>query len=163
MNDNDTFVNDSDILICQAFKQILTNPPVKLEEKLSNQVRFTIATYLAQLPLEEKLDPAKMANHITEFCQQPGNEYIEESLGDVYDSLDQDGIDNLVKKTGDPGDNVDDSTEIKRMLANEGRDICQFLQGWANEELQQRNQINQNVAKVVNQKNQGNQNVPNSN
>lgn len=160
MNDNDTSINDSDILICQAFKQILTNPPIKMKEKLTNQVGFTIATYLAQLPLEEKLDPAKMANHITEFCQRPGNEYMEECLGDVYDSLDMDGIDNLVKKTGDPGDNVDDSAEIKRMLVNEGRDICQFLQGWASEELQQ---SNQNGAKVVNQKNQGNKNVPNSN
>jgi uncharacterized membrane-anchored protein YjiN (DUF445 family) len=160
MNENDTSSNDSDILICQAFKQILTSPPIKMKEKLTNQVSFTIANYLAQLPLEEKLDPAKMANHITEFCQQPGNEYIEECLGDVYDSLDRDGIDTLVKKTGDPGDNVDDSTEIKRMLANEGRDICQSLQGWASEELQQ---SNQNGAKVVNQKNQGNQNVSNSN
>lgn len=160
MNDNDTSINDSDILICQAFKQILTNSPIKMKEKLTNQVGFTIATYLAQLPLEEKLDPAKMANHITEFCQRPGNEYMEECLGDVYDSLDMDGIDNLVKKTGDPGDNVDDSAEIKRMLANEGRDICQFLQDWASEELQQ---SNQNGAKVVNQNNQGNQNVSNSN
>jgi hypothetical protein len=160
MNNNDTFINDSDTLICKAFKQILTNPPIKMKEKLTNQIGFTIATYLAQLPLEEKLDPAKMANHITEFCQQPGNEYMEECLGDVYDSLDMDGIDNLVKKTGDPGDNVDDSAETKRMLANEGRDICQFLQVWANEEIKQSNQVNQNVTKVVNQ---GNQNVPNSN
>jgi hypothetical protein len=160
MNDNDTSINDCDILICQAFKQLLTNPPINVKEKLTNQVGVTIATYLAQLPLEEKLVPAKMANHITGFCQRPGNEYMEECLGDVYDSLDMDGIDTLVKKTGDPGDNVDDSAEIKRMLANEGRDICQFLQDWASEELQQ---SHQNGANVVNQNNQGNKNVPNSN
>lgn len=163
MNDSHAFINDSDILICQAFKQLLINPPVELEEKLGSQARLAIATCLAQLPPEDKLDPDKMANHIAEFCQQPGNEELEECLGDIYNSLDKDGISNLLKKTNDPGDNADISTETTRMLTNEGRDICQFLQGWAAEELNQSNQGNQIVTTVGNQSNQGNQNVSNPN
>ena len=73
--------------------------------------------------------------------------------------LDEDGIDKLVKKTGDPGDEADAPTETSRMLSNEGRDICQSLQSWATEVLNQSNPGNQ--TQVQGQGNQGNQNASN--
>jgi hypothetical protein len=159
MSSSDILISDSDIFICEAFKQILAKFPAELENKLGCQARPAIATYLTQLPPTEQLDPAAMANHITEFCQRPGNAELKEWLGETYDCLDQDGIDKLVKKTGDPGDEADALTETSRMLSNEGRDICQFLQNWATEVLNQNNPDNQ--TQVQSQGNQRNQNASN--
>lgn len=157
MSDSDILISDSDIFICEAFKQILANPPAQLEQKLGSQAPLAIATYLTRLPSEEQLDPAAMANHITAFCQLEGNEDLEEELGKIYDRLDKDGIDKLVKKTGDPGEEADAPTETGRMLTNEGRDICQSLQHWATEVLNQNSQGNQTQAQG--QGTQGNQNA----
>lgn len=159
MSSSDISIRDSDIFICEAFKQILANSPAEIEQKLGSQASPAIANYLTQLPSADKLNPAAMANHITAFCQRLGNETLKEWLGETYDRLDQDGINNLVKKTGDPGDEADAPTETSRMLSNEGRDICQSLQSWATEVLNQNSQGNQ--AQVQNQGNQGNQDASN--
>lgn len=147
MSGSDIVINNSDIFICEAFRQILTDTPAELEEKLGSQGRLAIATYLRQLPPEDQLNPDAMANHITKFCQQLGNEDLKEWLGNIYDRLDEDGIEKLVKKTGDPGDEADAPPEEDRnILQNEGRDICQSLQHWADEVQNQSNQGNQNVS-----------------
>ena len=155
MSSSDISISDSDIFICEAFKEILADSPAELDQ----QTRLNIATYLTQLPSADQFDPSLMANHITAFCQQPGNEALKEWLGEIYDRLDEDGIDKLVKKTGDPGDEADAPTETRRMLSNEGRDICQSLQNWATEVLNQSNPGNQ--TQVQGQGNQGNQNASN--
>jgi hypothetical protein len=160
MSASDILIRDSDVFICEAFKQILVNPPAQLEQKLGSQARLAIATHLAQLPPEDQLGPAAMANHITEFCLRPGNEDLKEWLGEIYDRLAEDGIDKLVKQTLDPGDEADAGTEMETiLLTNESRDIWQFLQNWATEELNQSNQANQ--TQVQGQTNQANQNASN--
>lgn len=153
MSSNDISISDSDFFICKAFKQLLADSPAELDQ----QTRLNIAAYLTQLPPADQFEPTAMANHITEFCQQLGNEDLNEWLGEIYDRLDEDGIDKLVKKTGDPGDEADAPIETNRRLLNEGRDICQSLQTWATEVLNQSNQRNQ--TQVQSQGNQGNQNA----
>ncbi len=159
MSSSDSVIRDHDIFICEAFKQILNQPPVELEKTLGSQMPGDIRLYLRQLPSEDYLNPAAMANHITEFCQQPGNEALNEWLEKIYGCLYADGIDKLVKKTGDPGPDVDAPTETKRILINEGRDICQYLQNWATQQLNQTNQGNN--PPVQGQGKPGNQNAAN--
>ncbi|MEQ9483367.1 hypothetical protein [Coleofasciculus sp. F4-SAH-05] len=159
MSSSDSVIKDSDIFICEAFKQILNQPAVELEKTLGSQMPGDIRLYLRQLPSEDYQNPAAMANHITEFCQQPGNEALDEWLGEIYDGLDTDGIDKLVKKTGDPGEEADAPTETNRILINEARDICQYLQNWATQQLNQRNQGNN--PPVQGQGKPGNQNAAN--
>lgn len=132
MSSKDIEMNNSDFFICAAFRQMLLDSDPETEGKLDRATAVSIANYLAQIPPEEQLEPAVMANHITEFCQQPGNERLYEWLGEIYDRLDEDGIDKLVKKTGDPDETADGPPQAERMLYNEGRDICDFLQKWAN-------------------------------
>ena len=69
-----------------------------------------------------------MANHIASFCQQPDHETLHNWLGKIYKRLNGDGIDRLVKKTGDPGDEGDDEPEKIRLIRQKSRDICQELQ-----------------------------------
>jgi len=159
MSSSDSVITDSDIFICEAFKQILNQPLVELAKTLGSQMPYDIHLYLRQLPSEDYQNPAVMANHITDFCQQPGNETLDEWLGDIYDCLDTDGIDKLVKKTGDPGEEADAPTEPNRILINEGRDICQYLQNWATQQLNQTNQ--RNNSPVKGQSKPGNQNAAN--
>lgn len=128
---NDIEMNNSDFFICAAFRQMLLDFETETENKLNRETAISIANYLAQIPPAEQLQPAVMANHITRFFQQPGNERLYEWLGEIYARLDKDGIDKLVKKTGDPDDEVDGPSITKRMLENESRDICNFLQKWA--------------------------------
>ncbi|GAA6617561.1 hypothetical protein [Scytonema sp. NUACC26] len=87
-----------------------------------------------------------MANHIAAFCQQPENENLQEWWGDIYDRLDEDGIDIFVKKSRDPGEEADDEAETKRILTNEGRDIGKYLELWAKEVLSQNHQGNKNAS-----------------
>ena len=126
---------DSDIFICEAFRQILVAPAAEVEEKLTGERRLAIANYLAGIPQSDKLDPEEMADRIAAFCEFPGNEDLEQWLGEIYDRLDPEGIDKIVKKTGDPGDEADAPPKRNRqILSNEGRDICEELQRWAQEE-----------------------------
>ena len=156
-------MSDSDLVICQAFHQILATPPAELEQKLGSQAHLAIATYLTQLPPQDHLDATAMAKHIGEFCHQPGNEALDEwfldIFLDIYKSLGADDIQKQIKNTKDPGDEADAPTETSRMLSNEGRDICQSLQNWATEVLNQSNQGNQ--TQVQGQGDQGNQNASN--
>lgn len=139
-------MDDSDFFICEAFRQILVSSGMEGDRQLNEETTVSLANYLAQLPPQDHLNPAIMANHITAFCQQPGNEELKEWLGEVYDRLDRDGIDKLVKKTGDPGPEVDSKPITPRLLYNEGRNACQFLQKWATEVQTQNVQGNQNVS-----------------
>ncbi|MBW4679430.1 MAG: hypothetical protein KME19_04865 [Microcoleus vaginatus WJT46-NPBG5] len=136
--------SNSDIFICEAFRQILATPLSELEEKFGKEVPLIIAEYLQNIPPAEKLDSAVMANHITAFCQKPGNENLYEWFGEIYDSLDEDGLDKLEKKTGDPDDIATAPTENPGLLYNESRDICQSLQDWAKNVPNPSTQENQN-------------------
>lgn len=130
MTHNNTII--SDCYICEAFKQILT------ATELTSKERQEIMSYLTKLPSEDKPDPAKMANHIAAFCQQTGHENLYQQLVSIYNSLDGDGINQLVKKTGDPGEEADDESETTRLITQKSRDICLELQQLA-EEAQEQN------------------------
>lgn len=114
-------MTDSDILICQAFDRLLSTPTAELKTKLGAQIPLTIANYIAELPPEEILDPPVMANRISEFCERPGNEALDDWFLDIYNSLGKDDIQSLVKKTGDPGEEAD--APVESPIVNEGRDI----------------------------------------
>ena len=133
MSNSENKMSDSDFFICAAFREMLGLSGTEEQKKIDRETAISIAHYLTELPPEDKLNPAAMANHITAFCQQPGNEQLNEWLGGIYDRLDEDGIDKLVKKTGDPDDEADGHPITKQMLENEGRDACQDLEKWATE------------------------------
>ncbi len=126
----------SDFYICKAFKEILATTPAVFKQTVNTPSYQNILAYLAQLPKAERNDPAKMANYITDFCQQPGNESLNDWLGEVYDRLDKDGIDKLVKKPRDPGEEADDEPETMRLIVQKSRDICQELQQLAGGQTQ---------------------------
>ena len=142
-------ITESDFFICKAFEQILKTPRTELNAKLGDKGYLAIANYLTQIPVDDCLDGSKMANYITAFCQQPGNKVLYEWLGKIYDQLDIDGINNILKKTGDPGDEADqpsDNVDVLKVdvLKNDSRDICLFLQDWAKETPKSDNPENQN-------------------
>lgn len=137
-------ITESDFFICKAFEQILKTPRTELNAKLGDKGYFAISNYLTQIPVDDCLDGSKMANHITAFCQQPGNEVLYEWLGKIYDQLDIDGINNILKKTGDPGGEADQPIDNLDGLENDSRDICLFIQDWAKETPKPDNPENQN-------------------
>ncbi|MFN6571101.1 hypothetical protein [Dendronalium sp. ChiSLP03b] len=141
MNNSD--IQDTDFFMCEAFKQILTSPKVELEQKLGSGASHVIANYLTTLPSEDFQDPAIMANRIAAFCQRPENKNLQDWWGEIYDRLDEDGIDIFVKKSRDPGEEADDEPETTQIITNEGRDICQYLERWAQEVKSQDTQGNQ--------------------
>ena len=133
MSNSENKMNDSDFFICAAFRKILKISATEEQKHLDRETKISLANYLIQLPPKDKVNPAAMANHITAFCENPGNERLNEWLGEIYDRLDADGIDKLVKKTGDPDDDADGPSTTKGLFDNEGRDILEDLQKWANE------------------------------
>ncbi|BAI91339.1 MULTISPECIES: hypothetical protein [Limnospira] len=133
MSNSDIQMSESDFFICVAFHEMLGLSGTEEQQKLDRETAISIADYLTKLPPEDKLNPAAMANHITAFCQQPGNEQLKEWFGEIYDRLDEDGIDKLVKKTGDPGKKAYGLPITGRDIENEGRDACQDIQKWATE------------------------------
>ncbi|MEQ8382286.1 MAG: hypothetical protein RH949_07950 [Coleofasciculus sp. A1-SPW-01] len=152
-------MNKEHILICQAFGQMLENSTTELEEKLTTNTRVAIARYFTQLPEEDRLNPSIMAIKIGHFCYSPGHENLKIWLLRIYNRLGIDDIQKVVKKTGDPGEEADAPTEPNRILINEGRDICQYLQNWATQQLNQTNQ--RNNPPVQGQGKPGNQNAAN--
>lgn len=141
MNSNN--MTDTDTLMCEAFKQILTSPVSQLEQKLGSEARFAIANYLNSLPSKDFQEPAVMANKIAVFCQLTENKTLQDWWGEIYETLNEDGIDKVIKKSRDPGEEADDEPDTQKILTNEGRDICQYLERWAQEVKSQDNQGNQ--------------------
>ena len=142
-------ITESDFFICKAFEQILKTPRTELNAKLGDKGYLAIANYLTQIPVDDCLDGSKMASHITAFCQQPGNDVLYKGLKKICNQLDIDGINNILKKTGDPGDEADqpsDNVDVLKVdvLKNDSRDICLFLQDWAKETPKSDNPENQN-------------------
>ena len=125
-------MTNNDILICEAFHRLLSTPSAELKQKLGAQIPLNIANYIAELPPEETLDPSVMATRISEFCERPENEALDDWFLDIYNSLGEDDIKKLVKKTGDPGDGADENLEI--IITNEGRDISVSL-AWRSLEI----------------------------
>ncbi|MEQ8996648.1 MAG: hypothetical protein RID53_09115 [Coleofasciculus sp. B1-GNL1-01] len=152
-------MDNEHIIICQAFGQLLENSTTELEEKLTTNTRVAIARHLTQLPDEDRSNPLIMAKNIGEFCYRPGHENLKKWLLRLYNRLGTDDIQKLVKKINDPGEGADAPPETKRILINEGRDICQYLQNWATQQLNQTNQ--RNNPPVQGQGKPGNQNAAN--
>lgn len=126
-------MTNHDILICQAFDRLLSTPSTEFEAKLGSQIPLTIAKYIAELPPEEIFDSSVMANRISEFCERPENEALDDWFLDIFNSLAKDDIQTLVKKTGDPGDEAD--APIKSQTPNEVRDAGVSLAKWSLEIL----------------------------
>lgn len=141
MNNSD--IQDTDLLMCAAFQEILTASKDELEQKLNSKAHLAIAKYFIKLPSKDFQNPAVMANHIAEYCQQPGNENLQDWWGEIYDKLDEDGIDIFVKKSRDPGEEADEQPNTQRIITNESRNICQYLEDWAKEVFSQDKQGNQ--------------------
>ncbi|MGL4499909.1 MAG: hypothetical protein ACRC2M_10120 [Planktothrix sp.] len=137
-------ITESDFFICKAFEQILKTPRTELNAKLGDKGYLAIANYLTQIPVDQRVDASKMASHITAFCEQPGNEVLYKWLGKIYNQLDIDGINNILKKTGDPGDEADQPIDNLDGLENDSRDICLFIQDLVKETPKPDNPENQN-------------------
>ncbi len=136
-----------DVYTCEAFKQILTAYTKNREQNIDSAIYEQLFAYFKQLPSEELLDPAIMANHITSFCQQPENKILYEWLGEIYDRLDDNGIEKIVKQTLDPGDQADQEPDSSRIIQQKGRDICQDLERLVDEWQEPNNQDKQNTSK----------------
>ena len=143
MSENDILIENSDFFICKAFKEIITEGN-ELENKLGSQARLAIVNYLVELPSEEYENPSAIANHISAFCQRSGNESLYKWLLEIYNRLDETGIEKILKKTGDPGEQAEAPPQMKRIILNEARDICQELERLAKEEKDNNNQSDRN-------------------
>ena len=135
-------MTDRDLLICQAFYEIVSTPTTELEKRLGNQIQFTIATYLNKLPFEDRYDDSAMAKHIGNYCYQPGNEKLKEWIKDIYKASAGEDLKKGIEKNKDPGDEADRPTKIARMLNQKSRDILQDLERWSDEVLRQHNNQN---------------------
>ncbi|MGL4499922.1 MAG: hypothetical protein ACRCU2_12730 [Planktothrix sp.] len=144
INMNDSDINESDCFICVAFQEMLGLSGTAEKQKLDRNTAISIADYLTELPPEDKLNPAAMANHITAFCQQPGNEQLNKWLGEIYDRLDEDGIDKLVKNRRDPDDEADGPSIATIILKNEGREACKDIEKWSTEMEQKKKKSTEN-------------------
>ena len=136
-----------DVYTCEALRQILTAYTNNQEQKIDSAVYEQLFAYLQQLPSEDFHEPARMANHITSFCQQPENKILYEWLGEIYDRLDDNGIEKIVKQTLDPGDKADKEPDSSRIIQQKGRDICQNLERLVGEWQEQNNREQQNTSK----------------
>lgn len=145
MSNND--IQYTDFFICQAFYQILTSPLDELEQKLGSKAHIEIAEHFIRLPPEDFQNSAVMANRIAAYCQQPGNESLQEWWGEIYDILDEDGINKMLKQSLDPGEEADDEPETQRFLTNQSRGICKCIKKWAEDNSAQNNQGHQDDAK----------------
>ncbi|MDJ0713993.1 MAG: hypothetical protein QNJ54_07210 [Prochloraceae cyanobacterium] len=145
MSNNDILIEDSsDFFICKAFHEIITAGK-ELENKLGNQARLAIANYLVKIPSEEYEDPSAIANRITAFSQRSsGNKRLNEWLGKIYDRLDETGIEKILKKTGDPGEEAEEDPKMTTNISNEARDICKDIERCAKEERDNNNQSDRN-------------------
>ncbi|HEY9801662.1 MAG TPA: hypothetical protein V6D25_14995 [Leptolyngbyaceae cyanobacterium] len=151
MNNNN--FTDTDTLMCKAFKEIVALPASEIEQKLGSEARVSIANYLNNLPAQDFQNPNVMANHISVFCLSPENKNLRDWWREIYYRLNKDGINKIVKKSLDPGEEADDEPETQNLISNEGRDICLYLERWAQEVKNQDNQS---------QDNQGNKDGSNS-
>lgn len=133
MNDQQNQETDQrEILICQAFKELLINPPLELSYSLGKQGFFQIANFLINIPVVDKLNISQMVEHIGSYLYQPGHEVLKEFYLRTYQQINPEDIQTIVKKIGDPDDEAD-NTSITKRLDNEGRDILEYLQKWATE------------------------------
>ncbi len=131
--ENNHEINLRQVLSLRAFQELLKNPPTELYNNSIGETGFQeIANFLTRISPECRLNPSAMVKHIGSYCYQPGNEVLKKFYLKTYSSINSEDIQAVVKKTGDPDEAADGPPQAKRMLYNEGRDICDFLQKWAN-------------------------------
>lgn len=131
--ENNHEINLRQVLSLRAFQELLKNPPTELYNSIGEEGFLEIFKFLSNIPSEDQLNPMAMVKHIGSYCYQPGNEVLKKFYLKTYSSINSEDIQAVVKKTGDPDETADDSSQAKQMLYNEGRDICDFLQKWAND------------------------------
>ncbi|EDZ92263.1 hypothetical protein AmaxDRAFT_5002 [Limnospira maxima CS-328] len=119
------------LLSLRAFKELLKNPPDELYNRISEELFLEILNFFSNISPEDQLNPSAMVNYIGSYCYQPGYEIFKESYLKIYRTINSEDIQAVVKKTGCLDDEVDTQPIAKRMLDNEGREICQDLQNWA--------------------------------
>ena len=124
-------INSRQVLSLLAFKELLKNPPAELYNSIGEEGFLEIAKFLSNIPPEDQLNPAVMVKHIGSYCYQYGHEFLKKFYLKTYQSINSEDIQAVVKKTGDPDEKADGPSIAKRMLYNESRDICNYLQKWA--------------------------------
>ncbi len=137
-------IEDNDFFICKAFKEIITSGD-ELENKLGNKARFAIANYLLEIPPEEYENPSAIANHISAFCQRSGNESLYNWLLEIYNRLDETGIEKILKQNRDPGEQAEKDPQMSNILIyNEARETSRYIKRWLKKERDNNNQSTRN-------------------
>ena len=138
-------MDNRDQLICEAFYDIVSTPITELEKKLGDGIQLTIATYLDQIPSQNQYNYEVMAQHIGDFCYQPGNEILKEWLKDIYKTKAGEDLNIVIEKNKSPGRKSMLPRENNEMLVNASRDSLRGLSDWKSSILtQQDNENNAN-------------------
>ena len=135
-------MENRDQLICEAFYEIISTPITELENKLGDGISLTIATYLDQIPTEKQDNYETMAEYISNFCYQPGNQILKEWLKDIYKTKAGDDLNIVMEKNKSPGRKSALPRKDTEMLENKSRDSLRGLNDWKSSILRQHNNEN---------------------
>jgi len=128
------------LLICEAFRLLIEQPPAELYNSIGEAGFQEIANFLTNISPEDQLNPSAIVEHIAEYCYQPGNEVLKKWYLKSYNSIAQEDIQNVLKKTGDAGDRPSMTSFSNSVVAEEVLQSCKSMQHWAIEFLKHNRQ-----------------------
>jgi hypothetical protein len=140
MNSENNHEIDQNFLMYKAFKLLLEKRPAELYDSIGDEGFEEIANFLTKISPEDRLNPSAMVEHIGEYCYQPGNEVLKKWYLKSYNSIAQEDIQAVLKKTGDAGDRPSMTSSPNTIVTEEVLQICEYMQHWAMELLKQNQQ-----------------------
>jgi hypothetical protein len=115
-------------LLYKAFSELLENPPVEVCAKLASE-RSQIETFLIRIAPEDYQKPSVMVANIETLFEDLKSEELENAFLGLYNSLNPDDIQNVIKKTGDPKP-IGEIFHDPELYENEIRVIISKLKKW---------------------------------
>ena len=140
MNNENNHEIDRNVLMGKAFTLLLEQPPAELYDSIGEAGFQEIANFLTKISPEDRLNHSAMVEHIAEYCYQPGNEVLKKWYLKIYNSIAQEDIQAVLKKTGDAGDRPSTTSLPNSEVAEEVVQIFESMQRWAIEFLKQNQQ-----------------------
>jgi len=140
MNTENNHEINRNLLMCEAFRLLLEQPPEELYDSIGEAGFQEIANFLTKISPEDRLNHSAMVEHIAEYCYRPGNEVLKKWYLKSYNSIAPEDIQAVLKKTGDAGDRPSMTSLPNSEVAEEVVQICEDMQHWAMEFLKQNQQ-----------------------
>ena len=140
MNSENNHEIDRKSFICEAFRLLLEQPPAEIYNSIGEAGFQEIANFLTNISPEDQLNPSAIVEHIAEYCYQPGNEVLKKWYLKSYNSIAQEDIQNVIKKTGDAGDRPSMTSVSNSVVPEEVLQSFKSMQHWAIEFLKHHRQ-----------------------